>query len=262
MLWHEKSWPELKSIDKETPVIVPLGSIEQHGHALPLVVDTLQVSTVADRAEKTLADRALFLPTQWLGCSHHHKDFPGTVSLLPDVYSMMIQSIARSVLRAGFRRLFFLNGHGGNQIPASQALIQLVAEDDGADGALLAFSSWWAVGKDSIQQHQVGTTTKSISHACEYETSLVLAIRPDLVNRAAIIDEPSALETPWYANESGGKVSVFRRFHRMTTSGSMGQPSAATAQKGAAILDAVVKDVVAFVDDFRGWPLPQKLGPK
>src|SRR5262249_6340820 len=74
--WHEQSWPGIEKIDKTLPVIVPLGSIEQHGKHLPLCVDTVQVTAVAERAEKPLGDKAIFLPPLWLGSSDHHKDFP------------------------------------------------------------------------------------------------------------------------------------------------------------------------------------------
>ena len=63
MLWHELTWEAVESLDKSIPVVIPLGSIEQHGPHLPLCVDTVQVAAVAERAERMLGDRALFLPT-------------------------------------------------------------------------------------------------------------------------------------------------------------------------------------------------------
>ena len=252
MWWHEQSWPKIETLDKNLPVVVPLGSIEQHGRHLPVCVDTLQVTTIAERAEKSLANEALFLPTLWLGCSDHHKDFPGTVSVSPTVYSQNINSIARSILRAGFSRIFFFNGHGGNEIPASQALTELAGEDDQADAAYLVFGAWWQVGRDAIAPQKHGMTTSGISHACEYETSLMLAIRPDIVDHAAAVDLPPEHVGPWVA--TGGKVRVFRRFHRLTGSGSLGKPSAGDADKGTSMLDALTSDVVAFMRDFAKWP--------
>jgi creatinine amidohydrolase len=254
MLWHEQSWPRIQSLDKNIPVVIPLGSVEQHGRHLPLCVDTVQVSAVADRAEKTLADAALFLPTLWLGCSEHHLDFPGTVSVRPSLYSDMIKSVARSVLRAGFTRIFFLNGHGGNEIPAAQALTELVGDDDTADAAHLAFASWWQVARDSITPGPHQMTTPAITHACEYETSLMLALRPDLVHLTAAQEYPPPLSSPWYHSEHGGRTRLFHRFHRLTISGSMGRPTAATPDKGGTLLNAITADVVAFTRDFAAWP--------
>ena len=223
MWWHEQSWRTIDSLNKNLPVVIPIGSIEQHGHHLPVVTDTAQVTAIAERAEKQLGDAALFLPTLWLGCSDHHKDFAGTVSVRPSLYSEIIKSIARSVLNAGFTRIFFLNGHGGNETPASQALTELCGEDDCADAAHLVFGSWWQVGRDAVALEKHGMTTSSISHACEYETSLMLAIRPDLVDRTAAEAAPPTAAMPWHPH--GGKVKAFHRFHRLTGTGT-GDPPA------------------------------------
>ena len=260
MWWHEQSWRSIQSLEKNLPVVIPLGSIEQHGHHLPLCVDTAQVTAIAERAEKVLGDDALFLPTLWLGCSDHHKDFPGTVSVRPSLYSEMIKSVARSILSAGFTRLFFLNGHGGNETPAAQALTELTCENDIADAAHLAFASWWQVGRDAITPQKHGMTTPAISHACEYETSLMLALRPELVDQAAAKDYTPVLSTPWYSSGNGGRVRLFHRFHRLTAAGSMGKPGAATADKGRSMLDALAADVVAFLRDFATWPALPPIG--
>src|SRR5688572_5522517 len=119
MYWHEQTWPAIQQMNKQLPVVVPLGSLEQHGHHLPLFVDSIQVTEIAQRVERALTKGVLLLPTQWLGSSHHHMDFPGTVSVLPGLYAQVIKSIAKSILNAGFRRIFFLNGHGGNEVPGA-----------------------------------------------------------------------------------------------------------------------------------------------
>jgi creatinine amidohydrolase len=259
MLWHEQPWPRIQSLDKELPVVVPLGSVEQHGRHLPLVVDTAQVTAIAERAEKALGDAALFLPTLWLGCSDHHMDFPGTVSVPPDVYALMIRRVAKSILNAGFWRILFVNGHGGNETPGAQALTQLVAEDDVADGACLAFSSWWQLGRDACAPQRHDMTTPGISHACEYETSLMLALRPELVAMNNVREAPPVHGGTWY---DSGKVKLFRRFHRITAAGNLGKPGAATAEKGRSMLDAITADVVSFVREFSTWPRLKPLGPR
>jgi creatinine amidohydrolase len=262
MLWHEQTWPTIKSLDKNVPVVCPLGSLEQHGHHLPLFVDSMQVSEVARLAEQRLGDRALFLPTQWLGCSEHHLDFPGTVSVPASLYSDMVKSMARCVLRAGFKRIFFLNGHGGNEVPGAQALTEYVGENDEADDALLAFASWWHVGQKAIEPEKHGLTTPFISHACEYETSMMLAIRPDLVRQDLIKDAKPAVDNAWWQSEYGGRVKVFRRFRRLTAAGSMGSAGSASADKGRSMLEAVVTDVTAFLTEFATWPEMKAIGPK
>lgn len=263
MLWQEKTWVEMREIDKQLPVVVPLGSIEQHGHHLPLYVDTIQVTGIAERVEKILTNEILLLPTFWLGSSHHHMDFPGTVSVLPSLYTQNVKSIARSILSAGFKRVFFLNGHGGNEVPASEALSELVAEDDVANDAFLTFASWWQVGRDSLRAEQHGMATQGLSHACEYETSMVLYLRPDLVKMNLSRENAPAIDNAWLCTDRiGGKVGVYRRYNRVTARGNLGNPVPATGKKGETMTAGVVSDIVEFLKDFANWREMPIVGPK
>ena len=79
MKWHELSWPEIEAQDKETVLVIPLGSCEQHGRHLPLFVDSLQLQALVDRLEARLPREMVALPVLWLGASHHHLDFPGAL---------------------------------------------------------------------------------------------------------------------------------------------------------------------------------------
>jgi creatinine amidohydrolase len=262
MLWHEKAWPEIQALDKRLPVVIPLGSVEQHGHHLPLLVDTIQVTAIAEEAERRLADKVLLLPTLWLGSSDHHRDFPGTISVAPSLYTAMIKAVVRSVFSAGFSRIFLLNGHGGNAVPGSQALSELVAECNQADSAYLVFASWWDLAKDALDPQRHGMQSPMLTHACEYETSLVMTLRGDLVHLDRAKEAQAVLDNRWTHSERGGKVRVFNRFSRFTAAGNMGQPSAATAEKGKSIFGAVVADVCAMLEDFATWPDLPAIGPR
>ncbi|MCB9769158.1 MAG: creatininase family protein, partial [Candidatus Omnitrophica bacterium] len=225
----------------------------------PVFVDTIQVSAIAERAEKALGDRVLLLPTLWLGSSHHHLDFPGTVSVLPSLYSQMIKSVANCILDAGFKRLLFLNGHGGNKVPAAQALSELVCESEKADDAYLLLCTWWELNPETYRE---GMEAEGVAHACEYETSLILALRPELAAVDQIREGPMALNNDWVKTEGpGSRVSVFRRFRRLTASGSMGKPTLATAQKGKRLLEAVTNDVIRLVEELAEWPELGAIGP-
>lgn len=262
MLWHEKSWPDILKLDRNIPVMVPLGSCEQHGHHMPLITDTLQVGAIAEAVEKAIPSKVLALPPLWLGCSHHHLDFAGTVSVNPTTYAAMIKDIVRSILKPGFRRIFFLNGHGGNDSPATHALTELITEDEDADDAYLMFASWWVLSRDKLKAETIGMDTPVLSHACEYETSFVMALRPDLVDKSRIGEPQPWLARPWMKQEWSGLVKGFRRFHRMTGTGPLGDPKTASADKGKAIQEGVVQQVVDFIEDFATWPDMPKLGPK
>jgi creatinine amidohydrolase len=225
---------------------------------LPVCTDSCQVSSIARAAEERLQQSAVFVPTLWIGSSHHHLDFPGTLSVRPSLYSRVIQELATSILSAGFRRLFFLNGHGGNETPTAQALTELASMDSAAREAHLVMSSWWSVGRPDAKN--LGLQTDAVSHACEYETSLMLRLRPDLVKIDKIKDAPPMPAQEWMTGEK--QVGIYRRFALMTAHGNLGTSSAASAEKGGRIFDAVVNDVVAFVESFAEWPLPKPLGPK
>jgi creatinine amidohydrolase len=263
MLWQELTWPDIAALDKDMPVVIPLGSIEQHGHHLPVCVDTVQVTEIARRTEQRLADKILLLPTQWLGSSHHHNDFPGVISVSPSLYSQMIKEIAVCVINSGFKRIFFLNGHGGNRVPGAQALSELVVENDEADAVFLTMATWWHIGADALDAKKRGMATPNLTHACEYETSMMLFLRNDLVHMDRCKDTSSPFVTPWFNTEEPGRpVQVFSRFARRTSYGSMGSGSKATAKKGEEMTAGVVDHIVAFLEDFRTWPRLEKIGPK
>ena len=256
MFWHDLAWPEIEPLSKDLPVVIPLAACEQHGRHLPVLVDTIQVTGIAERVEAQLSEEILLLPTLWLGSSHHHKDFPGTVSLRPLLYAQVIQDVARSILEAGFRRLFFLNGHGGNRVPAADALSDLISVEDRADNAYLVLSSWWEISGEAIQAEKVGLEQPVVSHACSFETSLMMVLRPDLVHREGVLDNVPALQNDWFHSEddSSKKVAVFRRFHRFSESGQLGKLEEANVESGKAILAGATNEIVAFLKDFATWP--------
>ncbi len=255
MHWGELSWPQVEKLDKNTVVVAPVASMEQHGRHLPLLTDTILVSEVAARAQAELGDATLWLPPLWLGSSGHHMDFPGTLSVPVGVYSEVIKSLTRSILKAGFTRILYLCGHGGNEIPTSQALADLASESEEANASLLAVTCYWTLAGAALDPARHGMKQAALAHACEYETAMMLVTRPDLVAMKQAVAPPAAIDTRWWSSETGGPVNVFKRFGRLTDSGAMGRPAEATAEKGRALLEAVTAELVRFVRDFATWPL-------
>lgn len=162
-------------------VIVPLGATEQHGPALPLCVDNAHGLETALRAARMLG-RTLVGPVMTLGCSPEHTRFPGTVSLARETVVALLKDIAESHARSGFRLVYFWCGHGGNFPMLQDALDQV------ANRSLPCR----IVGIRDIQSYVRETWDKmplaegvppevSGSHAGEFETSMMLAMRPDLV---------------------------------------------------------------------------------
>ena len=126
MLLENARWPELADLSK-LQFVVPLGSLEQHGPHLPVFTDSLIISHIANRVERQRSDTIVLLPVQWLGHSPHHRRF-GCVSLDIAPYVEMIRGICRSLIHLGARKIFLLNGHGGNDLPCKVAQRELKSE--------------------------------------------------------------------------------------------------------------------------------------
>src|SRR5437867_2004199 len=122
MQLSDLNWPAIQALNKDTPVVFPVGAVEQHGLHLPLFTDSLLLGEIMRRAAERLDGRVLFAPLLWLGNSDHHLDFPGTLSAPPRAYLDLLGGLLENFIPHGFRRLAFINGHGGNEVPGRQAV--------------------------------------------------------------------------------------------------------------------------------------------
>jgi creatinine amidohydrolase len=250
----ERRWPETgDNVGKV--VVAPLGSFEQHGHHLPLLTDTLIITEVARRAEAELGNEAVFLPTLWMGASDHHRAFAGTVSVANDHYVLLLEDLLESLIGAGFRRIFLLNGHGGNITPGRQALYNVQLRHRGERDLYMAFSSWWAIAADQVAAIQ-GLEAKAVTHACEQETSMILRILPDLVSMPDAVGATIPFKSEFYVPDFSrpSRVDVPRAFHELSKTGAFGRPEIASVEKGEALFAAAAGEVVKFVREFRSWP--------
>ena len=250
----ERSWKDAGDL-RGRIAVVPLGSLEQHGHHLPMLTDTMIGTEIARRAEAQLEDIAVFLPTLWVGASHHHLAFSGTVSISNDVYVRVLIDIVESLISAGFRRIFLLNAHGGNIIPGQMALYDVQIRHRQTVGLWLAFSSWWTIAAPQVAA-LTNVSQEMVTHACEQETSMILSLRPELVkpeiSQGANIPFESAFYCPDFNRPS--RVVIPRTFDQLSVTGAFGHPETATVEKGEALFAAAVTEVVAFVREFCGWP--------
>lgn len=234
MKFAEMTAPEISGIDKASVlVIAPIAAVEQHSRHLPVITDTVLVTAVAEGVERNLPEHVLLLPTQWLGASEHHLPFGGTLTATLPTYETMLMEILRPLLHAGFGRVMLLNGHGGNIDPLQVALRRL---DKEFPGAILTGAAYWDLAAEGLAACCTGPR-KAMGHACELETSMMLALRPDLVRTDLIADDPDA--TP------AAVKSIFwaRDFGRRTDHGAVGYPEQATAEKGQRMLEAAIAAV-------------------
>ncbi len=148
MLLQNVRWPELKDLAGRI-FVVPLGSLEQHGHHLPVFTDSLIISHVAERVESLRTEKIVMLPVQWLGHSPHHRRF-GSVSLDLMPYVGMICGMCRSLVGMGARKIFLMNGHGGNDIPCKAALRELKSEFEAMGDLYIAYAAYWNLAAGAI----------------------------------------------------------------------------------------------------------------
>ena len=115
MHWQDMTWPEIGALDRERTVLVlPVGSVEQHGHHMPTGTDTYLAAAVSDAAAALAGPSVVVLPSPWYGLSAHHMHFPGSITLTAETMMAMVGDIVASVVQHGFRRIAVVNGHGGN----------------------------------------------------------------------------------------------------------------------------------------------------
>jgi creatinine amidohydrolase len=236
-------------------VVLPIGSLEQHGHHLPMLTDSLIGMEIARRAQAELGETAIFLPMLWVGASDHHRGLPGAISAHNDTYTRLLMDVLDSLISHGFRRILLLNSHGGNTGPAGNAIYQTQLQHPEKADLWLALASWFVLAGPQIAQIEA-LSQKHVTHACELETSMILYLRPELVKMASAHGANLAFDSAfWSADSSGpGRVSVARAFDQVSRSGALGHPELATPEKGEMLFAVAVREVVAFIREFSTWP--------
>lgn len=246
MLLAELTWPAVDALDRATPIVFPVAALEQHGRHMPVFTDSMLMGEIARRADLALGDRALFAPLQWLGNSHHHMDFPGTLSAEPRVYLDLLCGLLENFIAHGFTRLFILNGHGGNDVPGKQAVFEVRQRHRTRKDLLLLFATYWnlsptppALGANPITQPTMG-------HACEWETSMVLRLAPHLVKAHETV-APVAFGNPFEPASRGWTMPD------RSEPGHVGDPRSATAEKGEYLFEHFTRETVAMIERMVAW---------
>jgi creatinine amidohydrolase len=255
MLLENLTWPEVKALDFERVVVIlPLGSFEQHGEHLPFSTDTQIVTAVAHAVESDRRNAVLLLPSLWPGHSTHHLAFPGTLSVNQMHYIRLIVDLCGSIIRMGGRKLFLLNGHGGNDVPVKAALRELKTKFQKVTGLHAVYAPYWSLGGQTIKEVRE-SGMGGVSHACEMETSIMLYLSPKQVRMEHARRDGPHHPSPYRKADMQLAKPVYyvSEFDELSTSGTIGHPDLASAEKGKRFLDGIVRDVNAFVDDFVTW---------
>jgi len=249
MRWDELASGDLNALDRTTPVILPVAATEQHGPHLPLATDRLINEHFCRELDARMPKDVLILPTMSVGCSEHHMEFAGSLTLEHETFIRTAEDTLKSVASHGFTRLFILNSHGGNQ-----GIGQVIVEHLGRRlaGCQLAFASWWKLDTEALGKISE-TGPGGVGHACEFETSLILLTAPHLVHQDRIENGGNQPTFEWAEGDllRGAPVSLYRSMKEMTSNGAYGDPRKASVEKGEAITRVVVDALENVVRDFQ-----------
>ena len=255
--WVENTAPDIEeSIERDPVVILPVGSIEQHGKHVPVGCDAIASEVVALRAAEVLNrdPLVLVLPPLWYGYSPHHMGFSGTVTLRSETFISVLCEICRSLLEQGARRVLLLNGHGGN-IGSVDVAVCRIGEDWRAPERVAAVTYWHLVAHRTAEFRE--SAEGGTGHAGEFETSLMLAVNEHLVRmERAVTHYPKMLSSALTTDLFGfSKVKLYNDFRDLSPTGTLGDPSLASKAKGEKILAACVEELTVFLRDFAKWPI-------
>ncbi|WP_313691257.1 creatininase family protein [Halorarum halobium] len=238
-LLHERTTTEAGDLfeDEVEVAVLPTGSVEQHGPALPLGTDFLAAEAVARGLDR---EDAVVLPTVPVGVSAHHRQFDGTLWAEPETFEDYVGEILASVASHGVRKLVVANGHGGNADALSRAARRLRDERV----AFAAPWNWWSSldGLDEELFDQSG-----IGHADAMETAMIAHLAEELVRESALRDAEEGAADSWGETVHGARVGFDAA--DFTESGAVGRPTEGTAEKGRKLYEQSVSELDALV----GW---------
>ena len=234
MRLEELTWPEFDRIkEKFEAVILPVGSVEAHGRHLPLGTDVFSPLEIARRVEGKIEGKGrdvLIAPPVWYGHTFTLNVYPGTINVRPESLRMYVGDVLSELASEGFERIVVLNGHGGNIYPLTEAAEDVAELYPDAEIWLI---SWWIDFRDEIL-----SVCSSQGHAGEDETSVILAIRPELVR----MDKARGRKTRT-------PVRIIKKDigKELFPDGVNDDPKNASAEKGEAILEAVAEKISRLI---------------
>ena len=242
----EMSWQEIEAATERTAtLLVPVGATEQHGHHLPLGVDVFMPEAIGERVART--SPALLAPPVWYGVSPHHTFKPGTFTVSTETFRRYVTELCASAGEWGIEHVLLLNGHYLAQDPELEIVVRELR-----GGGIEAFHVPLV---DLFSDVAAEIRTGEVSfHASEFETSIMLALRPDLVRmeRAVRVDPPeeSLPLTDYDAlgeNRVGWTLTA-EEMDELTPTGNLGDPTVATEEKGERFVEAAVSRIGSLVE--------------
>ncbi|MBM3262586.1 MAG: creatininase family protein [candidate division Zixibacteria bacterium] len=252
------TWVEIREVVKRQPVVVlPTGSTEDHGHHLPLDVDTFLVSSVCEGAAQLIPDEVLLLPELAYGFEDHHMDFPGTITIRDDHLLDFVLDITRSVGHHGFRKILIVNGHGSNANIMETVARRTVIETDVHCGML----NWWSMAQSTLWR--IGDSDLQ-SHADEIETSVYRYLNDDAVQMDKAVKEVKIPDQKyywrgWFRGKGASPLRMMDQWSRISETGVIGDATVATVEKGEQLYQAATRELAELIREFRTLPIEPRV---
>ena len=236
------------AFDRGATVVIPTGSTEQHGPHLPLIVDSCTAEHIARSAAARAASDVpiVVAPTVTYGSSHHHLPWAGSMSLSVRTYMAVIEDLIRCVAHHGGKRVALVNGHGGNVAPHDVVTSALTLELDIAVAAV----SYWTLAEKELAAEGLDGLGGIPGHAGGFETSLMLALRPDIINldQRGVGVPAAPADEDWVGPRLGGLVRQLGAFER--AGGVSDDAGGASGERGQRLLEVTIEVVRRFLVDF------------
>ena len=246
-LYTHLSWPEIKGIDKDNVVVLqPTGAVEDHGHHLPVDTDNILVTEICLAVARKIPDEVLVMPLVPYGYVEHHMDFPGPISIEDEILLGYLSNAARSLIRHGFKKILYVNGHGSNRPFMDIAARKAMDKTESIVGAITPY----ALAKAEISEI---CESEYISHAGEMETSLILYLNEDLVDTTKLVKDINFPITKYHWRDflKPPPLAFMDQWSRISKTGVIGDATKASKEKGEKIFNIVVEKMVELVTEFR-----------
>ena len=246
---HQMTWKEIEAAFQRNPaVLIPLGSMEQHGPHSP-TGDFIVCEWVAQRTAE--AAEAYYLPVIPFGYSEYFRCYPGTVSLSQRTVYALLRDVADSLLEHGVEKLVFLNGHGGNAPLIEGVARDILREQKIAVGSL----DIWKLISNETKERLYGEERTLLGHGGDPVTSVMMFLqaenmRPDLLEEAQVSQKWEAFAIDRGLNSvlrSGCRGTVYFDMDAVTKDGMQGSPAVSSAEKGRVLLEEMTANCIEFV---------------
>lgn len=249
VMWKELTAEDLRGKSAENAIVLlPIASMEQHGPHLPVGVDTYLCEAVCKAGAELAAQSVpcVVAPTLWCGMAEHHMAYGGTFTFDIPTYRAVLLAFLKSIERQGFKRVFIVNGHGGNIAAMNSFLPDFARETS----LTIRAATYFDMSNAAIEPFLEDQT--QVWHACEVETSLMMVVAGDTVKNDRLKDAHGMLNID--VNKAlRGPPARFQSFQKMTPSGVIGDARRASKTKGVKILAACAKGISEVLNDKAVW---------